>query len=128
MSPVGKDDFYLKTIREFNVKHVNIKMNIHINIFDDFKYISQMIKVFKQEKVNSTISVCTKPNLYAPIAAKLSGINSIFISVWGRGTGFLETKSLKAFLIKIILISLYKISFSLSKLIWFTNPNDMNIF
>ena len=128
LSPVGKDDFYLKTIRELNVKHVNIKMNRHINIFDDFKYIFKMIKVFKQQKVNATISVCTKPNLYSPIAAKLSGIDSIYTSVWGRGTGFLETKSFKALLIKIILISLYKISFSLSKLIWFTNPNDMNYF
>ena len=58
---------------------------------------------------------------------KIILINSS-IPVWGRGTGFLETKSFKALLIKIILISLYKISFSLSKLIWFTNPNDMNYF
>ena len=128
LSPLGKDDFYLNKIRDFDVKHIEVKMNRHINFVDDIKYLYELFLVFRKYKIDSTFSVCTKPNIYSPLASKLAGINNIYISVWGRGTGFLETKTWKSLLVKLILIYLYKLSFSLSKLVWFTNPNDMHYF
>lgn len=128
LSPLGKDYFYLNKIRDFDVKHIEVKMNRHINFVDDIKYLYELFLVFRKYKIDSTFSVCTKPNIYSPLASKLAGINNIYTSVWGRGTGFLETKTWKSLLVKLILIYLYKISFSLSKLVWFTNPNDMHYF
>ena len=96
VSPLGKDKFYLQEIKKFNVKHIEIRMNRHINLFDDVNYIFDLIKIFKNEKINSVFAVCTKPNIFAPIAAKISGINDIFISIWGRGTAFLSRSGINS--------------------------------
>ena len=129
ISPINKNDnFYSNKIKEFGVEHIDIKMNRHLNILDDIKYLLSLYKIFNKYKLNSVFGVCTKPNIYAPIAAKIANINNIYISIWGRGTTFLPTKSLNKKLIKLFLISLYRLSFSLSSKIWFTNPNDLNYF
>jgi len=129
ISPSNKNDkFYSNKIKEFGVKHIDIKMNRHINILDDVKYVLSLYKIFNKYKLNSVFGVCTKPNIYAPIAAKIAKINKIYISIWGRGTTFLPTKSLNKKLLKFLLILLYRLSFSLSSKIWFTNPNDLNYF
>ena len=47
ISPLSNDGFYLKKIKEFNVKHINIKMNRHISIFDDSFYIFSSTFIFK---------------------------------------------------------------------------------
>ena len=39
VSPLGKDNFYLEEISKFNIIHVKVKMNRHINIIDDILYI-----------------------------------------------------------------------------------------
>ena len=128
ISPLSSDDFFIKKIKEFNVPHISIKMNRHINIFDDFTYIYSLIRIFRNYKINTVFAVCTKPNIYVPIAAKIIGIKDIYTSVWGRGTAFLNKKSFRGKLIKKLLLLLYKLSFLISKKIWFTNPSDMRYF
>ena len=46
----------------------------------------------------------------------------------GRGTAFLDSKKLKNRLVKQVLLFLYKISFKISNIVWFTNPNDLKYF
>ena len=95
LSPLGIDNFYLNKIKDFNVKHIEVKMNRHINFIDDIKYLFELFLVFRKYKIDSTFSVCTKPNIYSPLASKLAGINNIYTSVWGRGTDFLRRKTEK---------------------------------
>jgi len=128
ISPLSQDNFFIKEILKFNVVHVNIKMNRHVNVLDDFKYIIDLYKIFKKHNINSLFSVCTKPNIYSPLAGKLAGIKKIYTSIWGRGTAFLESQKFKDIILKLIILFLYKISFQISNLVWFTNPNDLNYF
>jgi len=128
ISPLSKDNFYLEEIRKFNIMHLEVKMNRHINIVDDILYFFELFKIFKKYKIESILSVCTKPNIYSPLAGKLAGINKINISVWGRGTAFLDSKKIKNKILKIILLFLYKISFKISNIVWFTNPKDLKYF
>ena len=128
ISPVGIDKFFYKKILKLNVKFIEIKMNRHINIFEDLQYIFNLISIFKRHNIESIFSVCTKPNIYSPIAGKLANINNINISIWGRGTIFLDSKSFIYKSLKFLLIGLYKLSFTLSDRIWFTNKNDLNYF
>ena len=128
ISPVNKDKFFLNEIKKFNVQHVEIKMNRHINILDDLCYLISLIKILKSYSIDSVFNVCTKPNIYGPIASKIIGIKKIYTSVWGRGTAFLDKNTLKSILLKIILLQLYKLSFLISEKVWFTNPNDMRYF
>ena len=128
ISPISDDNFYLDEIKKFKVKHKIIKMNRHINIIDDLRYTIELVRIFKKYEIDSIFSICTKPNIYSPLAGKVAGIKKIYTSVWGRGTVFLESRKLRNKILKLILLCLYKLSFSISKIIWFTNPNDLNYF
>ena len=128
ISPLSDDHFYLDEIKKFKIKHISIKMNRHINLLDDVIYIFELLRILKKYKIDSIFSVCTKPNIYSPLAGKFAGIQNIYTSVWGRGTVFLESRKLKDITLKLILLFLYKLSFSISKIVWFTNPNDLNYF
>ena len=128
ISPKSKDDYFYNKISKLNVKFIQIKMNRHLNIIDDIKYIFQLYSILKKEKIKLTISMCTKPNIYSPIAARIANVKKIFISIWGRGTIFLETKSLKIILIRFVLLKLYRLSFKIADSIWFTNENDLKYF
>ena len=99
-------------------------MNRHINFIDDIKYLFELFLVFRNT-TDSTFSVCTKPNIYSPLASKLAGINK-YIHRFGEGTDFLRRKTENTCEINFNLP--LQIIFSLSKLVWFTNPNDMNYF
>jgi len=128
ISPKSKDEYFYNLISKLNVNFIEIKMNRHLNIFDDISYLFELYKILKREKIDISISVCTKPNLYSPIAAKLANVKKIIISVWGRGTVFLDDNSIKLILMRFIILLLYKISFIFSNKVWFTNKHDLNYF
>ena len=51
ISPSNKNDkFYSNKIKEFGVEHIDIKMNRHINILDDMKYVLSLYRIFKKYK------------------------------------------------------------------------------
>ena len=90
LAPKSSDKYFYREILKLNVQFVEVKMNRHINIIDDLNYILSLIFIFRKNKINSIFCACTKPNLYAPLAAKIAKIKNINISIWGRGTVFLE--------------------------------------
>ena len=128
ISPKSKDRYFYNLISKLNVNFIEINMNRHLNIFDDLRYLFELYKIFKRENIEMVISLCTKPNVYAPIAAKFANAKRIIVSIWGRGTVFIENKSFKLLFIRSILLILYKISFIFSNKVWFTNKHDLNYF
>lgn len=122
------DGYYSDVIKFWGVHHVPLKMDRHINPFEDIKYMVSLYRIFREFKIGIVMNISTKPNIYGSIAAKLAGINKILCSVWGRGTVFLEKSGFKANVLRVVLLILYSISFRLSKKVWFTNINDYNYF
>ena len=128
LSTISNDNFYYKELIKLNIKFINLKMNRHINLIEDLRYFFSLIFILKSNNIDSIFSFCTKPNIYSPLAAKIANIRNINISIWGRGTVFLNSKSLKFKFLKIILLLLYKLSFTLANKIWFTNKHDLDYF
>ena len=128
LSTMSNDNFYYKELIKLNIKFINLKMNRHINIIEDLRYFFSLIYILKSNNIDSVFSFCTKPNIYSPLAAKIANIRNINISIWGRGTVFLNSKSFKFKFLKIILLLLYKLSFILANKIWFTNKHDLDYF
>ena len=128
LAPKSSDKYFYREILKLNVQFIEVKMNRHINIIDDLIYILSLILIFRKNKINSIFCACTKPNLYAPLAAKIAKIKNINISIWGRGTIFLDKRSLKLKVLKYLILRLYRLSFHLSNKIWFTNKNDLSYF
>ena len=104
ISPLSDDNFYLTEIKKFKIKYLSIKMNRHVNVLDDFIYTIKLLRIFQKYEIDSVFSVCTKPNIYSPLAAKMAGIKKIYTSVWGRGTVFLESRKLKDVTFKYCLV------------------------
>ena len=128
ISQVSEDDFYYNELISLNINFIRVKMNRHINIIDDIIYFFSLIYIFKINKIDSIFSFCTKPNIYSPLAAKISNIKNIYISIWGRGTIFLKSKSFKMKILKKIVLIMYKLSFKITHKIWFTNKFDLEYF
>ena len=128
LTTMSDDNFYYNELIKLNIKFINLKMNRHINIIEDLRYFFSLIYILKSNNIDSIFSFCTKPNIYSPLAAKIANIRNINISIWGRGTVFLNSKSFKFKFLKIILLLLYKLSFILSNKIWFTNKHDLDYF
>lgn len=122
------DGYYSNVIKSWGINHVALKMDRHIKPIEDIKYTVTLYRIFKKYKIDTVVNVTTKPNIYGSIAAKLAGINQSLCAVWGRGTAFLEGNGFKGNVLRVLVLTLYSISFRLSKRVWFTNINDHNYF
>ena len=79
------------------------------------------------EEIDMVINVATKPNVYGSIAASLAKVNKIVCFGWGLGLSFEKSRNPVRILVKYILSSLYWYAFKVSKIVWFTNENDIDL-
>ena len=115
---------YEQVIESWGATFIPLKTYRHVSVIKDIKYTFKLSRLFKKFNIDVVINVTTKPNVYGPIAAKLSGIKTIFTGVWGRGTAFTEDKNFKRAVIRFFLKILLWNGFRLSKLTWVTNTLD----
>ena len=125
---LSSDGIYKKEIEELGVRSASIAMYRFMNPLKDIKYLLELHRIFKREQFDAVINVSTKPNIYGTIAAKLSNVDKVLCSVWGRGSVFVERDSLRQILVKLSLLSSYWLAFRLSSKVWFTNKNDFDYF
>ncbi|MDE0593576.1 MAG: glycosyltransferase family 4 protein [Dehalococcoidia bacterium] len=69
----------------------------------------------------------TKPNIYAPIAAKLAGVPVTVSTVTGLGYTFVERQGLGSKLARRMNLGMYSFSNRLASEIAFQNPDDMEL-
>ena len=123
-----KEGHYLEIMKSWGVKHEYIKFYRFFNPLKDLLYIFNLTKILKTNKYDKVINIATKPNLFGPIAEKISGHNDISTCVWGLGLSFSEKKSFRIYTYRFIATLLYKYAFKVSNKIWFTNENDLDHF
>ena len=87
LSPTSTSEQYRKSIIDYGAKHYSIPMSRHINLLSDIFYVIRIFNFLRRNNSRLVFSVCTKPNIYAPLASFLLRIPTI-ISIWGRGTLF----------------------------------------
>jgi N,N'-diacetylbacillosaminyl-diphospho-undecaprenol alpha-1,3-N-acetylgalactosaminyltransferase len=123
-----EDGFYIKTIKSWGVEHVPLKMSRYVTPWEDIKYVYSLWLILKTNKINVVVNISTKPNIYGTIAAKLAGVRRILCSVWGRGSVFVDRPGFKNQLLRALILILFRVAFTLSTKVWFTNVNDCNYF
>jgi N,N'-diacetylbacillosaminyl-diphospho-undecaprenol alpha-1,3-N-acetylgalactosaminyltransferase len=124
----GRDN--RKEVEDLEVKLIDLEMYRFINPFKDSVYCLKLYRIFRQEKFDVIINFTTKPNILGPIVAKIAGAKIIIDHVVGLGTTFSSNNinKLKSKLLQLVLMSLYRISCNYCDKVWFTNPNDPEIF
>ena len=115
---------YADIMEEWGLKHIPLEFYRFVNPLRDFRYLLSLHRILRVQSVDMVVNISTKPNLYGSIAARLAGVDRIVCSVWGLGLAFADAHGLKARSLRMIVKALYRIAFSVSEKVWFTNKND----
>lgn len=97
------------------------------SIVGDLKYCKNLYQLIKKENPDITLGYTVKPVIYGAIAAKIAGVKNINGMITGGGYTF-TAKSLKAKILGAIVKILYKIGLSVTDMVIFQNPDDMEEF
>ena len=119
---------YARILESWGVKHIPLHIDRFMNPFADLLYLYRLYAIFSREDISVVVNISTKPNIYGTIAARLAGANRVLCSVWGMGRVFAERGGLASRALKFSLLGLYRLAFSLSTKVWFTNRNDFAYF
>ena len=102
-----------------------------LNPFQDIYYCLKLITTLKRIKVNYVLAYYCKPVIYGLIASYFANIKERFALIEGLGFAFTKDPnkfSLKRFILKSILLFLYKISLLFAKKVFFLNIDDRDEF
>jgi len=97
------------------------------NPFSEISAIFRLTKILRELKPDVVQNFHTKPNIYAPIAAKLAGIQLTISTVTGLGYTFVDRRGLGAKLGKILNLIMYSLSNRAADEVAFQNPDDMRL-
>ncbi len=100
-----------------------------MNAFRDFRAFREYRKIMRTERFDAVHSYTIKPNIYGSIAAKSVGIKKIFPTINGLGYSFTDNgnKTVKSFIVKMIVSVMYKVAFGCATKVFFQNPDDAEL-
>lgn len=120
---LAPEDEYTSRIEDWGVRCIHTPLEgTGSNPFSELGYIRKIHSTFKSEKPNVALSFTIKPNIYASLMGKLTGVR-VICNVSGLGTVFL-VKGLSGK----IALALYKLAFRYCKHIFFQNEDDKDLF
>jgi glycosyltransferase involved in cell wall biosynthesis len=97
------------------------------NPFSEFGAVLGLTRILRRIKPDIVQNFHTKPNIYAPIAAKLARVPVTISTVTGLGYTFVERSGLGEKLARRLNIRMYSIANRLASQVAFQNPDDMNL-
>jgi glycosyltransferase involved in cell wall biosynthesis len=93
----------------------------------EFSSVMGLTRIFRRIKPDIVQNFHTKPNIYAPIAAKLAGVPVTVSTVTGLGYTFVERAGLGSRIAKRMNIGMYSFANRLANQVAFQNPDDMDM-
>ncbi|MEP1097043.1 MAG: glycosyltransferase family 4 protein [Cyclobacteriaceae bacterium] len=120
---LAPSDAYTKEIEKWGVRHIETPLDqTGTNPITDLRYLKALRRILKSELPDVALCFTIKPNIYASLAGKLTGVPTI-CNVSGLGTVFLVSGWLGRFA-----LNLYKFAFAYSTFIFFQNSDDRKLF
>lgn len=116
-------DEYVPALQALGAKFVELPMRAHgINPLTDLLLLWHFVLVLKRECPDVLLGYTIKPNVYGSLAANLLGI-PVVNNIAGLGSAFIKGGCLRR-----IIQLLYRIALGRSKLVFFQNPDDLQLF
>ena len=100
----------------------------NINLLKDFKSLLEIYKIIKNLQPHIIMSYTAKPVIYTGISLKLFSKINFYPLITGLGSTFTEINSIRSFLLKNVMIYLYKLGLKSSAVIIFQNIDDQSLF
>ena len=99
------------------------------NVFSQISSIYRLYRIFRNEKPDIVHNTSIKPVIYGSIAARLSGIPKIVNLVNGLGYVFIEHKSVRRLVVKVLVKAMYRFALASRRIsVIFQNPDDRDYF
>ncbi|MDR2151821.1 MAG: glycosyltransferase family 4 protein [Helicobacteraceae bacterium] len=119
---------YSAKFADDNIEHIDYKIaRSSLNPFAEAAVVFRLRKALKIIKPDILQCFTAKPNLYGAIAGKAADVKTIYAAVTGLGSFFID-ESLKAKIVKTIILFGYKLIGLICKQILFQNQDDLNMF
>ena len=120
---VAPDDEYRDRLRELGCRYVPLNMdNQGTHPVKDALLLWRYFVVLRRERPAVILSYTVKPNIYASLAARFTGV-TVINNVSGLGTAFLRGGWLGG-----IVCSLYRVALRRSHRVFFQNEEDRQVF
>ncbi|MBT3996632.1 MAG: glycosyltransferase family 4 protein [Chloroflexi bacterium] len=97
------------------------------NPLSEFGSVMGLTRILRRIKPDVVQNFHTKPNIYAPIAAKLAGVPITVSTVTGLGYTFVERPGLGSKIAKRLNLGMYSFANRLTNQVAFQNPDDMEL-
>lgn len=124
----GPNDIDRDRIEALGAELVRIPLEKNgINPLYDIRYYSRLKKLIKKEKPDIAFGYTIKPNIYGALAAKSGGAKRIVSMVTGAGYLFIA-ETLKAKLLRMAAMLLYRKGFAAADAVIFQNTDDRDEF
>lgn len=123
-SPEGS---YIQRLNDLGVKTHIVEFDKSVGMFKNISIYKQVSKIIKQLSPDIVHSFTHKPAIFGSIAAKINGVDKIFVSITGLGILF-TNNDFKTKILRNILLFQYRIaSYCIDKM-FFQNPDDQDYF
>ncbi len=124
----GPDMMNVERIEALGAEFIEIPNDKNgVSILGDLKYMLSLTKLFRHINPTATLGYTVKPAIYGAIAAKLAGVKYINSMITGVGYLFIS-KSLKAKILKLLVLLLYRIGLGCAGKVIFQNRDDRQEF
>ncbi len=121
---VSSRDLYDKEIAALGSRHVDLTTARFIRPLSDMLYAGRLYALARRERFDVLVSFGTKPNLFAPPAARLAGVPRVLLAVRGLGRTFGDQAGPSGRFLSAIVGRLYRLACRSAHRVWFTNPRD----
>ena len=125
---ISSESRYFEALRKLGVKTIALNFDGHsVSPLQNACLFIQLYRFLKREKSDVVHSFTHKPAIYGTVAAWLSGVSGIFVTITGLGTLFIRDDAGTKFLRWLLLIQ-YRIALKFASTVFFQNPDDMEYF
>jgi len=117
-----------QAILDMGVKYRHVEINrTGMNLLHDFRTIGKLVSLFREIKPDVFFGYTVKPVIYGSLAAKIAGVPGVFSMITGLGYVFLS-RSIKGRILRFITMFLYRHSLKYNSVVFFQNPDDLQLF
>jgi glycosyltransferase involved in cell wall biosynthesis len=121
---ISSRDIYEQEVNALGSAHIDISPGRFIEPVGDLRYFFKLLRAFRRERFDIVVTFGTKPNIFAPLAAKLAGARRVVLAVRGLGRVFSPDPSFGGRALSWLMHRLYRGACHSADRVWFTNPHD----
>ena len=125
LCPAGE---YSDRFKNHGIEHIGYGVDrAGLNPFRELKTLQELRALLKTLRPDILHAFTVKPNLYGAIAGQLAGVKTIFVTVTGLGSFFID-RTFKSRLIRAVILAGYRLISPLCSRMLFQNEDDRALF